>query len=349
MIKYTKVKSVKEIPLKEKSYEIFNATLFHGTREKMLTMSNEDRKKYYDACHEIRLFAKNIILNISDEIIMLYKKYMRSQEKPYNVSVYTIECYGRASNFEYGDFYMSNNLETAITFTKNIGGEQGNISYVAGNLMRYAKIDIPENVDKAIDVINEFYEDNKNDKKIILVTSGIEVDDISLESGFPLSRYKHNLEDFKEELDDIYESYQMEEAFIHNNNYRINNIDKYTVYAVEEELFDLLKDRFYNVNKEKYLKKALRNISNNKIRFETDYRDNKYVDGSFDLTIKKMDYENFLNLKVLESISINFYPELFEENNISLDIEANIDNNILLEEKILLRLEYYIFKQFNNN
>ena len=157
-MKYTTVKSVKEIPLKEKSYELFNAPLFHGTREIMLKMSDDERKEYFDACHKIRLFAKNNIHTIPYKTRMEFQKHMLSLGKPYQVPVYRIESYGKACNFEYGDLYFTSNFKTAIHFTTNVGGEQGNTSYIAGNLMRYANIDIPDNINEAIDIVNNFYE-----------------------------------------------------------------------------------------------------------------------------------------------------------------------------------------------
>ena len=347
-MKYTTVKSVKEIPLKEKSYELFNAPLFHGTREIMLKMNNDERKEYFDACHEIRLFAKNNILTIPDETIMEFQKQMRSLNKPYHVSVYMIESYGRACNFEYGDLYFTNNFETAMHFTTNIGGEQGNTSYIAGNLMRYANIDIPDNINEAIDIVNNFYELYKNDKKIMLVTSGIEFQDLSSEGGTPFLSMCLNEDEIKEDMDEIYESYQITNCFCLNKNYRVYNSEKYQIYVVEEENFDLLKDRFHNLSKKKYLDKALREISSNDFRYETNYEDERNIDGSFTLKIEKVDYsKSYFNSEVVDIKKVTFYQEFFEEENISLDKEANIDTNIILEEKIILRLAYYILKQFD--
>lgn len=236
-----------QIPCPEANiYKKCPEPLFHGTREWSLNVDEDTQKNFSSCCDIVLKFAKAFFeKDGSQSIIDDYQK--KTKNKYSEFAGVAALSYGESKSFEYGAFYVTNNINLAIRYSQNSGGELGELAYQNTVPLLEIGIEIPNDVLAACKTIIAEYEKYKNSEPILLLLVDCNWDDLYWEKGSafwkkqsdePLeAQYTRNKEDidlfFGEEAD--------------QGSFRIHNIEKYTLFAVKENLFNECKETFKSI------------------------------------------------------------------------------------------------------
>lgn len=205
--------------------------LFHGTRKYALTCSDEERKIFYDACHKVLKFSKELIKNhsISEDELKVYQQNKLVDGKKTLFLGVLIYQYGNSCLYEYGDFYVANTLVSAIQYSLSPGGELGKNAYHQCIGIKDFNLSFDEEISNAIDIVVNEYSKFKESERIVLVFKDVFYADLKHENGSNLiPPNDNNLDRYKGKCED---------NFNFNKSFRLYNIEKYPAYVVNESMF----------------------------------------------------------------------------------------------------------------
>ncbi len=204
--------------------------LFHGTRRYALEVTDAERDKFYDACKTVILFAQKIAFSnkIDDTALQTYQR----KTNPLFLAT-VVYGFGRSHSYEYGDLYITSGFSTAFGFTHNIGGELGEWAYRQCEGFNHFSIELDEKTYDAVEIVQTEYKKYSNSEKVILIYFGVNFKDMLNAGGTP---FWADDEYMQEEIADLYDSRETDNE-IHNETFRLINLDKYTPYCLREQDF----------------------------------------------------------------------------------------------------------------
>ena len=153
----------------------------------------------------------------------------------------SLAFYKEASNFEYGDFYLSTNFLTAITFSAFSAGELCDLSYLCACDIKNLNITFKdEKINKIMESIIKKHDKYEKTEKVILAVRNVNYNDLKTESG-------HKFTDFH--IERMYES----EVSLYgevNNNVRLTNLPLYDFCLISESDFLKFIPLFTNIKED---------------------------------------------------------------------------------------------------
>ena len=155
--------------------------LFHGTREYALTVSDEDRKRFYDACAKVIVFAKKVAFGdvVDDNTLFEYQR--TKNNKFLGTVVYTYNT----ALYEYSSFYVTTSYTNALIFSNCSGGELGDWAYHQCVGFEDFNIELDKEIKEAVKVVKEEYQKYNSSEKIVLVYSDVKEENLFTQSGEP--------------------------------------------------------------------------------------------------------------------------------------------------------------------
>ena len=142
--------------------------------------------------------------------------------------------FGTVSNFSYGDFYLTTNYLSALTFSSLKLGELGKRAYY--NALGVKELGLNLGIEESIDYIVDIYPQFENSERVILMIDNALFDDLTTERGHPLLFINKKGEKDYFFCQRAYDS-EVSETVEDNNNYRLLNLSKYTFKLIRKEFF----------------------------------------------------------------------------------------------------------------
>ena len=237
-IKYSVLENLndyKNLKIDTSDFKICRQPLFHGTTRLALDSGPEVMEKIHEQSLTILKAVKQYYQDhMSDPRFFdrLDEYHKKSGNHHFCDAVTT--TIGDIRNFSYGDFYVTTNYLSALNFSCLSMGELGKRAYYNAIALKELKIDL--GIDEAIDYIIEKHNQFVNSERVILLIDDILFEDLYTERGYPvLSQDENGNPDyFMCEL--AYDS-EVSESIQNNNNYRVNNLKKYTFKLIKQPLF----------------------------------------------------------------------------------------------------------------
>lgn len=343
MLKINFVKSVEEIPFYKKSYQYFSCPLFHGTRRHMLEMSDEERAIHFQMCDKLIRYTQEIAKNIPEEILNKFINDLHGQ----GIDTYILfDAYKKTSMYEHGDFYMSFSIETAMSYSRNSGGELSRFAFDCANLLTTLGLEITEDIKPAVDLILDYYDKYENDERVIVAITKIDFADLALEDGTPFLTIYFNEDKLKEEIDDLFDNYHIDKAGVYRQGFRLLNQGKYQMYAFPFDMVNDVVSKVSNVIYKKYLEEGLQMLRKGKrinILPHNYFHDEINPDASFVIEFEILSGE-FLDRKVV--FPVTFYQNDFVKEHILLDDEAKIPKDMEIDKCICYRVAFRIYQAY---
>ena len=139
--------------------------LFHGTRRYSIECDQsliDDMRKH---CHIILEHARDYYKTLDAKTFDEYNEYARKNKLKY-FAHYLVLSFGKYSNYEYKDFYMTSKFEKdyLLAFTKYGFGEIGEFAY--HNVLGLKHYNIDLGINDSFDFILNHYNDFKNSELI---------------------------------------------------------------------------------------------------------------------------------------------------------------------------------------
>lgn len=333
------IENLKELKIDIKNYSSFSVPLYHGTRKHLLTLPDEERKEFFSSCDKIVSYC-NTILKKDKKLVDELWKYETIFKKNGNFlhgGAYTVEKYKSLSKYEYGDFYVTEDPDTASSYSKCRNGELGDLAYFVLHFFEHLLIELPTELIKDKEIIYSYHEKYSNDERVILISPTVNVEDLFFDTGTPFNEY----EDTTEYIDDYFESLLIYKNIHCNSSFRIKNPENYLYYCIKEKDFNNIEDFLLINSLSFYIDKTLKLI-----------KKAKDIDIQWDKSYALDHFKNYI-LSFNKDSNFTFDSTIdsyfFSLQYINEDQNLNISDKYVGENRILLRLAKTILKDFHKS
>ena len=206
---------------KDQSY----VPLFHGTRRYAVECDPFLIKMMRRHCINILEKARDHFNSVDDETYSKYEKYKRESKLTYFASA-IILTFGRISNFQYGDFYMTKRFDQnfLLRFTTYGCGEIGKLAY--DNILGLQHFNIDLGITESMEFVLKHYPLFIDSEPIVLILNDYTIDELESESGNKVYDIEYNV------------------------NIRLKNYENKEFYVINQSLFDEASILFNEENRE---------------------------------------------------------------------------------------------------
>lgn len=208
--------------------DIYYGFLFHGTRRYSFECSKEEREAINNAAKIINDFTDDLIRNgsLNDARLKEYSRTKTINNLPTSFG-FPMAIPGKtipSKTYSHGDFYVTSDFESAVEYSENPGGEYLFWAYCNLIGLKDFGIDVPDEVKKAMELLENEYPKHESSERVVVAISGIELKDLLSERGERLQIDEENFESL----------------YLDNQAYRIINFEKYRdhVVIIPEKYFD---------------------------------------------------------------------------------------------------------------
>ena len=338
MLNIININSLDEIKFECKNYQRFCIPLFHGTRRHMLSLSKEERQSFFSACYSVLEYLKTVLndepslWNKLDnyEVEMLKTEYLHAGS--YSIQ----QFFKRDKTYEYGNLYLVKRPETAMSYAKAPNGELGDLAYLAARFLKNLAIDIPNDLNICLETVCNYHSRYLNDERVVLVLPSADFDDLDTMSGVPLLQWYENEKEIQEDFDNYYSFVLRYKDFTDQSSFRIRNLEKYAFYLVKESMFDDLEKTIIKSFLNHYVSIAIAKLKNN-LDLEVSWDGSFNIDnwGNYNLQFKRHDGSEF---------PVVLDGKFFSDDPIAFDKNMGADKAKAVDDRIVLRVAYTIFK-----
>lgn len=224
--------SYKNLVIDKEDYVVCRQPLFHGTTRMAIDCDPEEIKRI----HEQALIAIDVYKSYLEENEDKpgFQEWLHNHHKRFVNQDWTLQQVGHANNYQYGDFYVTANYLEALRFSMAGFGELGQMAYRCAVALKELNVDfgINETIDFIIDEYNRF----QNSERVVLVLENVLFEDLLRESGEPLILVDENGESDYFDCEDLYNA-KVSERMIYCKNYRVKNLNKYTLKLINKTFF----------------------------------------------------------------------------------------------------------------
>ena len=177
--------------LKEINLNTWSYHLYYGTRLHLITCNEKQRQELYEACNEIILFAKNILLNetINKNVLKMYRKFKLIDNVNSSFLDDYILNYNPDNLNEYTSIYVTNNYYDAVNDTFMMGNTLIDKTYHQCIGFKDFNVPLDKNIKDAIKTFKKQIINIQNSKKVVFVFDNVSYDDLFTLNGENIKRY----------------------------------------------------------------------------------------------------------------------------------------------------------------
>ncbi|MBO5077382.1 MAG: hypothetical protein J5584_07290 [Clostridia bacterium] len=224
-LKYEILDNLNDYTGKKTTYDsiLCDHPLFHGTTLFAIEASAEVVSAFCNHCKIVLRKAKKYTLSLNNREAFYESAEHYCQKSKIAPFWHFIERFEELEDYgyQYGDFYVTTNYLLALEYSKNAGGELGNLAHNAELLLEDLGIDL--DLQESISVLKKNYPLFSESERVILIADKIPFDDLKYERGYTLN---------KDYIDYLYET-----DFNTNLSFRLLHPEKYQLKLIRKPLF----------------------------------------------------------------------------------------------------------------